>query len=135
MYIGLHVKYPLLLSYFNKSWILSTDFRKILDYQLPWQFIQWEPSCSMRIDRRTDMTKLRVAFSNICKRAYKKEELSNEFWEGKSSQDFATSPCLDQMNQIHILTHYLLTTILISSSHLQLNLSRCIFLSSFMTCY
>jgi len=29
MYIGLHVKYPLFLSYFFETWILSTDFEKI----------------------------------------------------------------------------------------------------------
>ena len=29
-YIGLHVKYPLLMSDFNESWIFSTDFRTIL---------------------------------------------------------------------------------------------------------
>jgi hypothetical protein len=37
------------------------------------------------------------------------------------------------MNQIHVLTHYLLTTILIFFSQVQLDLSRCLFTSSFMT--
>ena len=54
MYIGLHVKYPLFLSYFNESWILSTDFRKILICQIQWKPVQWEPSCSVRTERRTD---------------------------------------------------------------------------------
>jgi len=31
MYIGLHIKY---LSYFNKTWIFSTDLQETLKYQI-----------------------------------------------------------------------------------------------------
>jgi hypothetical protein len=37
-------------------------FRKILNFQISWKPVQWEPSCSMRKDRRRDITKLIVAF-------------------------------------------------------------------------
>jgi hypothetical protein len=71
MYIGLHVKYTLFLSDFNETWILLTNFWKILPYVIPRKSVQWEPSCSMRTDRQTDMTKLIVAarkFANAPKK-------------------------------------------------------------------
>jgi hypothetical protein len=51
MYIGIHVKYPLLFSDFNENWIFSTDFRKLSKYQIPWKSVRREPHCSMRTDR------------------------------------------------------------------------------------
>jgi hypothetical protein len=65
MYIGLHVKYPLLLSDVNETWIFSKDFRKMLKHQISWKSVQWEPSCCMRTDGQTDMTNLIVAFRNF----------------------------------------------------------------------
>ena len=67
MYIGLHVKCPVILSDFNATWIFSTYFRKILKYQISQKSVQWETSCSMRTDGWTDKTKLKVAFCNFSK--------------------------------------------------------------------
>ena len=58
-------KYPLFLSYFHETWILTTGFRKILKYQMLRKYVHWGPSWSMRKYRRTDMTKLIVAFRNF----------------------------------------------------------------------
>jgi hypothetical protein len=44
MYIGPHVKYLLFLSYFYETWIFSTDFWRIIKYQISFKSVQWEPS-------------------------------------------------------------------------------------------
>ena len=68
MYIGVHVRYPLFLSDFHETWIFSTDFRKILKYQILCISAQWEPSyADGRTERRTDTTKLIVTFRNFAK--------------------------------------------------------------------
>jgi hypothetical protein len=54
MFICLHVNYPLFLSDFNEVGSFSTDFWKVLKYQISWKSVQWEPSYSMRTDARPD---------------------------------------------------------------------------------
>ena len=53
----------------NETLIFSTEFPKILKYQISWKSVRCDLSCSMRTDRRTEMTKLIVAFSNFAKAA------------------------------------------------------------------
>ena len=68
MCIGRHVKCPLFLSDFNENLIFSTDFRKPLNYQISLKPFQWEPSCSMRTDGRTNrQTDITVVFRNFVK--------------------------------------------------------------------
>ena len=70
MYIGLHVKYQLLLSHFTKLEFCGLfSEKKILKRQISWKSVQWEPSCSVWTDGRTyrerDMTKLIIAVRNF----------------------------------------------------------------------
>ena len=63
---------PIWLSRFNKTSICSKDFRKKLSnikfHENP---LGGSRICSMRADRRTDMTQLIVAFRKFCERAEK----------------------------------------------------------------
>jgi hypothetical protein len=49
-YVCLHVNYPLFLSHLNYTSIFSTDFRKLLKYQISRKSVLLEPSCFMRTD-------------------------------------------------------------------------------------
>jgi hypothetical protein len=62
MYIGLHVMYPMFLTNFNETWILSLDFRERL------KFHENPPRGSRGVPCGwTDMKKLIVAFRNFAK--------------------------------------------------------------------
>ena len=43
----------------------SKDFRKLLKYQISLKSVQWESSCFIRTDGRTDMRNIIVAFCNF----------------------------------------------------------------------
>jgi hypothetical protein len=58
-----YVKCPL-LSDFHETWMFSTNFRKILKYQM-WQSDLWGPCSSMRTGGRAHITKLTVALRNF----------------------------------------------------------------------
>jgi len=69
MYIGLHVKYPLNLSYFNETWILSADFRKILKHQISRKSVYLKHNCSIWTDGRTDKhAEVICCFTQFCER-------------------------------------------------------------------
>jgi hypothetical protein len=64
MYNILYIEYryscPIILDYTSYTRISSTEFKKNLNCQISWKYVQWEPSCY----RRTDMTKLIVVLRN-----------------------------------------------------------------------
>jgi hypothetical protein len=53
MCIGLHLKYPLLFSDFNASWLFPRRFLgdEILNYQISWKSVQWKARISMQTDK------------------------------------------------------------------------------------
>jgi hypothetical protein len=48
-----HVNYPLFLSNFNLTWILLTEFWKVLKCQISWRSVQWEQGCSVWMGGQT----------------------------------------------------------------------------------
>ena len=57
-------KIPIFLSYFNDTWVFSTEFWKILKYQISWKPFQCKPCCSMRMDRHAKLIVVFHHFAN-----------------------------------------------------------------------
>ena len=66
-------KVPFIFVRFSRNWNFLDIFSK--NYQISLTPIQWESSCSIRADRRTNMTKLIATFRNFAN-APKNEEIS-----------------------------------------------------------
>ena len=58
------VKYPVFLSCFNETCLSSTDFRKMLKYQIQWKVLPVGPEL-FHSESRTDTVKLIVAFRKV----------------------------------------------------------------------
>jgi hypothetical protein len=67
MYVGLHVKYPLIFSDFNKTWFISTDFWIILKHQNLIKILPVEAEV-FHSDRHDEASS---HFSQFCECAYK----------------------------------------------------------------
>jgi len=90
MYIGLHVKYPLLLSDFKEIWFFSTDFRKIIKYKILWKSVQWELSCFMRKGRQTDRhDETNSRFSQLCEPTKNEHSFYISFHDFSSLKSFS----------------------------------------------
>ena len=60
------VKHPLFLLDVNQTLIFLDSFSKNNEvYNISWKSVQWEASCSVRTDRRSEMKKLTFAFRNF----------------------------------------------------------------------
>jgi len=71
MHTDLHVKCPSFLPDFKKTWIFSSDIRKIFKYQISWKSVHWEPSCSMRTDGHYEANS---RFSQLCEHALRQTD-------------------------------------------------------------
>ena len=82
MYTGIHVKYPIFMSDFSVTIIVSDIFSKNTQLSNLMKIRPLQPSCLFHADGLTDMTQLMVAFRNFTKTPKKKVKLPCAGHEG-----------------------------------------------------
>ena len=98
IYICFHVKCPLFLSHFNEASIFSTYLRKMLQYQISWKSVQWEPRSSMRAAGRTNgHGETNICFSQFCEHAYKNAVLNRH-----NMGQYQTSSVVSLLSKTHL---------------------------------
>ena len=102
MYVGLHVKYRLLLSAHNATWILWTDFRKILKYQISCKILSGGAGL-LNADRQTDMAKLTMIDDQLTLKIQGNSVLQPQFgllyWQIKRAVETQRSRFLYQLSR------------------------------------
>jgi len=69
MYIDLHVKCPLFLLDLGENCIFSTDFQKLLKYQISWKSDQLDVPCEQTDGRMDSHDEAKSRFSQVCEQA------------------------------------------------------------------
>jgi hypothetical protein len=72
MCIGHHVKYPLFLSFFDDTWIVWSDFGKVLKYKILWKSPQWGADLFNAYRRTDGHNEADSRLSQFCERAKNK---------------------------------------------------------------
>jgi len=79
LYLYLHIKYPVFLSYFKGTSPFSTDITKSFKYQS----VPWKPSCSKQTDRRKKLTGAFRNSASAPKNKFKSLAIYQSIWRNK----------------------------------------------------
>ena len=111
-------KVPVILVLLNKAWIFSTDFQKLLQYQISWKSVHWEPSCSIwagwraggRTDGRTGRLDVDILnFANPLKTVCSPHQI--RIWNSSFPSSFVVKSYLLFYSILHSTCSYISSTL------------------------